>query len=42
MFKLINLLIDACLREPFDGIGGSEQLNYGAQGWSRRIVRSTG
>ena len=33
-----NLLIDACLREPFTGIGKPEQLKYGAQGsWSRRI-----
>lgn len=34
----INTLIDACLREPFSGIGKPEQLKYGAQGaWSRRI-----
>ena len=38
ILKRINLLIDACLREPFDGIGKPEQLKYGAQGsWSRRI-----
>ena len=35
----INTLIDACLRDPFDGIGKPEQLTYGAQGaWSRRIT----
>ena len=28
----INTLIDACLREPFSGIGKPEQLKYGAQG----------
>ena len=38
ILKRINLLIDACLRDPFDGIGKPEQLRYGAQGsWSRRI-----
>ena len=38
ILKRINLLIDACLREPFEGIGKPEQLKYGAQGsWSRRI-----
>lgn len=38
ILKRINLLIDACLREPFGGIGKPEQLKYGAQGsWSRRI-----
>ena len=38
ILKRINALIDACLREPFDGIGKPEQLKYGAQGaWSRRI-----
>jgi len=37
--KRINTLIDACLREPFEGIGKPEQLKYGAQGaWSRRIT----
>ncbi len=37
--KRVNLLIDACLREPFEGIGKPEQLKYGAQGsWSRRIT----
>lgn len=37
--KRINALIDACLREPFAGIGKPEQLKYGAQGaWSRRIT----
>ena len=39
LLKRINLLIDACLREPFDGIGRPEQLKYGAHGsWSRRIT----
>ncbi len=39
MLKRINSLIEACLREPFDGIGKLEQLKYGAQGsWSRRIT----
>lgn len=38
ILKRINLLIGACLREPFKGIGKPEQLKYGAQGsWSRRI-----
>ncbi|GEC99597.1 Txe/YoeB family addiction module toxin [Kocuria rhizophila] len=38
ILKRINLLIDACLREPFEGIGKPEQLKYGAQGaWSRWI-----
>ncbi len=39
VLKRINTLIDACLCEPFDGIGKPEQLKYGAQGaWSRRIT----
>lgn len=39
VLKRINTLIDACLREPFAGIGKTEQLKYGAQGaWSRRIT----
>ncbi|MCZ2404505.1 Txe/YoeB family addiction module toxin [Paenarthrobacter sp. Z7-10] len=39
ILKRINLLIDASLREPFDGIGRPEQLKYGAQGsCSRRIT----
>ncbi|MDA4894007.1 Txe/YoeB family addiction module toxin [Microbacterium resistens] len=39
VLKRINTLIDACLRDPFDGIGKPEQLKYGAQGaWSRRIT----
>lgn len=39
ILKRINTLIDACLREPFAGIGKPEQLRYGAQGaWSRRIT----
>ncbi|MFM9376544.1 Txe/YoeB family addiction module toxin [Gordonia sp. VNK21] len=37
--KRINTLIDACLRDPFEGIGKPEQLKYGATGaWSRRIT----
>lgn len=37
--KRINLLIEACLRDPFEGIGKPEQLKYGAAGaWSRRIT----
>ncbi|MBS1673818.1 MAG: Txe/YoeB family addiction module toxin [Actinobacteria bacterium] len=39
VLKRINTLIDACLRDPFEGIGKPEQLKYGAQGaWSRRIT----
>lgn len=39
VLKRINALIDACLREPFAGIGKPELLKYGAQGaWSRRIT----
>lgn len=39
ILKRINTLIDACLREPFAGMGKREQLKYGAQGaWSRRIT----
>ena len=39
MLKRVNKLVDACLREPFAGIGKPEQLKYGAQGaWSRRIT----
>lgn len=39
IIKRINALIDACLREPYTGIGKPEQLKYGAQGaWSRRIT----
>ncbi len=39
VLKRINVLIDACLREPFEGIGKPEQLKYGAQSaWSRRIT----
>ncbi len=39
ILERINLLVDACLREPFEGIGKPEQLRYGAQGsWSRRIT----
>lgn len=39
VLKRINTLIDAGLRDPFEGIGKPEQLKYGAQGsWSRRIT----
>ncbi|WP_425844654.1 Txe/YoeB family addiction module toxin [Agrococcus sp. TSP3-2-1] len=39
VLKRINALIDACLRDPFEGIGKPEQLKYGARGaWSRRIT----
>lgn len=39
IIKRINTLIEACLRDPFSGIGKPEQLKYGAQGsWSRRIT----
>lgn len=35
----INMLIDACLRDPFSTIGKPEQPTYAAQGsWSRRIA----
>ena len=35
----IHLLSDACLRDPFHGIGTPKQLMYGARGaWSRRIT----
>lgn len=35
----INTLVDAALRDPFEGIGKPEQLKYGAPGaWSRRIT----
>lgn len=37
--RRINTLIDACLRDPFTGIGKPEPLKYGAAGaWSRRIT----
>ncbi|QPK78956.1 Txe/YoeB family addiction module toxin [Corynebacterium lizhenjunii] len=39
VLKRINSLIDACMRDPFSGIGKPKQLKYGAQGsWSRRIT----
>ena len=39
ILKRVNALIDACLRDPFGGIGKPEQLRYGAPGaWSRRIT----
>jgi len=39
LLKRINRLVDACLRDPFVGIGKPEQLKYGAPGaWSRRIT----
>ncbi|NLG45335.1 Txe/YoeB family addiction module toxin [Gordonia sp. (in: high G+C Gram-positive bacteria)] len=37
--KRIIVLIGACLRDPYAGVGKPEQLKYGAQGaWSRRIT----
>ena len=40
VLKRINTLIEASLREPFEGIGKPEQLRYGAEGaWSRRITQ---
>ena len=37
-FKRVNQLLRDTLRAPFDGIGKSEPLKYGADGaWSRRI-----
>ena len=39
VLKRINTLIDAALRDPFEGIGKPGQLKYGAAGaWSRRIT----
>ncbi|MBM7766773.1 MULTISPECIES: Txe/YoeB family addiction module toxin [Glutamicibacter] len=39
VLKRVNTLIEACLRDPFQGIGKPEQLKYGASGsWSRRIT----
>lgn len=39
MLKRINSLIEACLRDPLEGIGKPEQLRYGAPGaWSRRVT----
>jgi toxin YoeB len=36
--RRINQLIQACLREPFDGIGKPEPLRENLSGcWSRRI-----
>lgn len=36
--KRINKLIDAILRDPFEGIGKPEPLKFGLTGaWSRRI-----
>ena len=33
-------LVEACLRDPFDGLGKPEPLKYlGAGVWSRRITR---
>ena len=38
MLKRINRLIEATLRDPFDGIGKPEQLKHLYAGaWSRRI-----
>lgn len=39
VLKRVNTLIEACLRDPFQGFGKPEQLKYGASGsWSRRIT----
>lgn len=39
ILKRVNALIDASLRDPFEGIGKPEPLKYGATGaWSRRIT----
>lgn len=39
ILRRINVLLDACMRDPFSGIGKPEQLRYGAPGaWSRRIT----
>lgn len=39
ILKRINSLLDACLRDPYAGIGKPEQMKYGAPGsWSRRIT----
>lgn len=39
ILKRINSLIDACLRDPYKGIGKPEQLKHSASGvWSRRIT----
>ncbi|EMQ97370.1 Txe/YoeB family addiction module toxin [Paeniglutamicibacter gangotriensis] len=39
ILKRINTLLDACLRNPFAGIGKPEQLKYGVpSAWSRRIT----
>jgi len=36
--KRVNLLINAALRDPFDGVGKPEQLRHFLDGaWSRRI-----
>lgn len=33
ILKHINTLIDACLRDPFSGIGKPEQVKCGVQDW---------
>ncbi|MBG6217030.1 toxin YoeB [Arthrobacter sp. CAN_A6] len=39
MVKRINLLINECLRTPFEGIGKPEALKHQLAGyWSRRIT----
>lgn len=39
VLKRINTLIEACLREPYTGIGRPEQFRFGITGaWSRRIT----
>jgi len=40
ILKRINKLIDACLRDPFSGIGKPELLRYEIPGsWARRITK---
>lgn len=40
ILKRINQLLQATLRDPYEGIGKPEPLKYGASGaWSRRITQ---
>lgn len=39
--RRINVLVKACLRNPFEGIGNPEPLKHELQGfWSRRIDKT--
>lgn len=39
VLRRVNRLIDAVLRDPYEGIGKPERLRYGAPGaWSRRVT----